>query len=153
VKLGGRDLIATADYGDIDTHVRLHDMERLMQSDRTSAGGVMVANIVSSPFNQNLYWDQEKSQLVGIQNMSAGRGWRLEFIDLKAAVAAGEARIHGAVVDVNVYGAHDELEGWSRLPNGQEIFITSSHVHNITIGKSRKITPRTSQVGELSVDR
>ena len=152
INFGGRDLVATADYGDVNTHIRLYDTGALMQSDRTTAPGVMVANIISSPFNQNLFWDTQRQQLIAVQNVTPGRGWRLEHINLASALAANNATTPGTVTEVNIYPPHDELEEWTMLPNGEEMFITSSLSNNITIGKTVRGPDRSTPEGEMRVE-
>jgi hypothetical protein len=38
-----------------------------------------------------------------------------------------------------IFSPHSELEGWLRLPDGREVFVTSSPKQNIYMGKSRPV--------------
>jgi hypothetical protein len=87
VVLGGRPLLATADYGEIRPEVRLYDPEALVNAGRSSAPGVVVHRVLCGPFNQNLHWDAAAGHLICVQNVIAGRGWRLDELDLARAVA------------------------------------------------------------------
>jgi hypothetical protein len=149
VTLKGRRLLATADYGDVRPEVRLYDPERLAAAGRSSAPGVCVARIPAGPFNQNLWWDAN-GQLTCVQNVVAGLGWRLDTFDLEKAAAAG--RLAPARVRTVVFKPHSELEGWLRLPDGREIFVTSNLRDNIDIGKSRTASEFESPKGTMKPD-
>jgi hypothetical protein len=53
----------------------------------------------------------------------------------------GDARIRKIV-----FRPHSEMEGWIRQPDGREVYVTSSPMHNIQTGKTRLVdsfaTPR-----------
>jgi hypothetical protein len=138
VTLKGRRLLATADYGDVRPAVRLYDPQRLVAAGRSSAPGVCVASIPTDPFNQNLWWDAAKGQLTCVQNVVAGLGWKLDVFDLEKAVDAG-SKLPPARVQTLIFQPHSEMEGWLRLPDGREIYVTSSPKHNIYRGKSRTV--------------
>src|SRR5262249_26874851 len=87
VRLRGKAYLATADYGAVRPEVRLYDPEKLLAAKRSSAPGVVAHRFLCGPFNQNLHWDAERGQLTCIQNVIAGRGWRLDVLDLEKAVA------------------------------------------------------------------
>ena len=137
VTLKGRRLLATADYGDVRPAVRLYDPQRLVAAGRSSAPGACVATIPSGPFNQNLSWDAATGQLACVQNVVAGLGWKLDVFDLEKAIDA-HCQLPPARVRTWVFQPHSELEGWLRLPDGREVFVTSSPKHNIFVGKSRR---------------
>ena len=139
VTLNGRKLLATADYGDVRPAVRLYDPEKLVAAGRRSSPGVCVANIPTAPYNQNLWWDSATGQLTCVQNVVAGLGWKLDVFDLKKAVAAG-GKLPPARVRTWIFRPHSEMEGWLRLPDGREVYVTSSPKHNIYMGKSRAVT-------------
>ena len=137
VTLGGRRLLATADYGDVRPAVRLYDPRRLVEAGRSSAPDVCVASILCGPFNQNLFWDASRGELTCVQNVVAGLGWKLDVFNLEKAVAAG--KLETARERTLIYRPHSELEGWLRQPDGREVFVTSSSPHNIYAGKSRQV--------------
>ena len=78
VTVGGTDYLATADYGDARPEIRLYDPEVMLKAKRTSAPGVVVYRVLCGPYNQNLSWDAAQQQLTCVQNVVAGRGWRLD---------------------------------------------------------------------------
>ena len=87
VTLEGRRLLATADYGSLRPAVRLYDPRRLVEAGRSAAPGVCVATIPCDPFNQNLFWDATAGELTCVENVVAGRGWKLDVFNLNKAVA------------------------------------------------------------------
>jgi len=138
VTLKGRRLLATADYGDVRPAVRLYDPDRLVAAGRSSAPGVTVAAIPCDSFNQNLAWVSSTGELICVQNVVAGLGWKLDVFDLEKAVAAG-SNLKPARLRTLIFEPHSELEGWLRLPDGREVFVTSSPKNNITMGRSRSV--------------
>ena len=98
-----------------------------------------MATIPCRPFNQNLFWDGEHGELTCVQNVVAGLGWKFDVFNLAKAVAAG--KLESARVRTIVYRPHSELEGWLRQPDGREVFVTSSSLHNIYVGKSSRRRP------------
>ena len=126
VAVGGRDYLATADYGDVRPEVRLYDPEEMLKAKRSSAPGVVAHRVLCGPFNQNLHWDAERGQLTCVQNVIAGRGWRLDVLDLARAVADGRAWGPGVRVRTQTFLPHDELEGYRPLDDRRGLFVTSS---------------------------
>ncbi len=139
VALAGRVLLATADYGDAHPEVRLYDPELMLRFHRTSAPGVVVHRVLAGPFNQNLHWDADRGRLVCIQNVTAGRGWQLDELDLAKAVADGRATGPGVRQSLLIFQPQSELEGWRPLSDGRAIFITSSPQNNIILGRIKSI--------------
>ena len=94
VPLGGRRLLATADYGGVRPAVRLYDRGGWPRPD-VPAPGVCVATIPCGPFNQNLSWDATTGELTCVENVVAGLGWKLDVFNLEKAVAGaiGQARV------------------------------------------------------------
>ena len=91
VEVEGRSLLATADYGDIRPEIRLYDPGALLAAGRSSAPAVVIHRILCGPFNQNLHWAAESGHLICVQNVIAGRGWRLDELDLARAIVDGRA--------------------------------------------------------------
>jgi hypothetical protein len=147
VTVGGRTLLATADYGDIRPEIRLYDPESLLVSKRTSAPGVVVHRVLCGPWNQNLYWDADKGYLTCVQNVIEGRGWRLDTLDLNRAVADGRASAAGVRVRTVTFPPHNELEGFWPLDGERVLLVTSSRANNITLGVIRATDPRPSPAG------
>ena len=144
VKVGGRTFLATADYGDVRPEIRLLDPEALLKARRTSAPGVVVHRILAGSWNQNLHWDRELGQLVCVENVIEGRGWRLDTLDLARAIADGRADGPGVRVGRVTFEPHDELEGYCRLDRSRVLFITSSRSGNLVAGVVRATEPRPS---------
>jgi hypothetical protein len=135
VSLDGRDFLATADYGDVRPEVRLYDPEKLLAARRTSAPGVIAHRFLAPAFNQNLHWDKDAKQLTCVMNVIEGRGWRLETLDLKGAIADGRAWGPGVRIRTQTFANRDELEGYRPLGHGLELFVTSSRKNNLVVAK------------------
>jgi hypothetical protein len=144
VTVGGRSLIATADYGDVRPEIRLYDPEVLLLAGRSSAPGVVVHRVLCGPFNQSLHWDSESGHLTCVQNVIAGRGWRLDVLDLTRAVADG--RVEGPRVRVrrDTFPSHDELEGYWPLVGRRGLFAVARRGDNLSVGAVRETEPRPS---------
>jgi hypothetical protein len=147
VKLHGRTLLATADYGDVRPEIRLYDPEALMSARRSSAPGVVVHRVLCGPWNQNLYWDEDKAQLTCVQNVIEGRGWRLDVLDRAKAIADGRVTGPGARVRKLTFPSHDELEGYWPLDNEQSLLVAARRKDNIVVGTIRATDPRPSPAG------
>jgi hypothetical protein len=144
VTLGGRDFLATADYGDVRPELRLCDPDALLKARRTSAPGVVVHRVLCGPFNQNLSWDAETGRLTCVENVIDGRGWRLDTLDLARAVAHGRADGPGVRVSIATFDLHNELEGYCRLGRDQALFVTSDRTENLIVGAVRPCRPHVS---------
>jgi hypothetical protein len=145
VTVQGKELLATADYGDVRPEVRLYDPGKLLEAKRSSAPGVIAGRFLSGPFNQNLDWDQARGQLTCIQNVIVGRGWQLDVLDLRRALSDGRAWGTGVRIRKWTLPPHDELEGYRPLGNDSGLFVTSSMKDNLTVGKKEAVDPRPSQ--------
>jgi hypothetical protein len=137
VSIDGKDLLATADYGDARPEVRLYDPEKLLAARRTSAPGVIAHRFLAPAYNQNLHWDKDAKQLTCVLNVIEGRGWRLEIFDLKRAVADGRAWGPGVRVRTQTFPNRDELEGYRPLTDGRGLFVTSSRSNNFVVGRMK----------------
>jgi hypothetical protein len=144
VTVGGRTLLATADYGDVHPEIRLYDPDGLLAARRSSAPGVVVHRVLCGPFNQNLHWDAGSGRLTCIQNVIAGRGWRLDTIDLARAVADGRADGPGVRLRTATFDPHDELEGYCPVDSDRALFATSSRSDNLVFGVVRPTEPHPS---------
>ncbi len=144
VTVDGHDYLATADYGDVRPEVRLYDPQKLLERKRTSAPSVAAHRILCGPFNQSLHWDAAHGQLTCVQNVIAGRGWRLEIFDLSKAVADGRSDGPGVRVRLLTFMPHDELEGYRPLSEGRGLFVTSSLKDNLIVGDVKQVAPRES---------
>jgi hypothetical protein len=148
VAVGGRPLLATADYGDVRPEIRLYDPAALLAAGRSSAPGVVVHRVLCGPFNQNLHWDAGSGHLTCVQNVVAGRGWRLDVLDLTRAVADG--RVEGPRVRVRrlTFPPHDELEGYWPLAGRRGLFAVARRRDNLFAGAFRETEPRPSPPDE-----
>jgi hypothetical protein len=144
VTLNGKPFLATADYGDVRPEVRLYDPEKMLARKRTSAPGVVAHRFLAGPFNQNLHWGADTGQLTCVQNAIAGRGWRLDVLDLAKAVADGRATGPGVRVRMLTFLPHDELEGYRPLDADRGLFVTSSSNENLVVGEIKAVAPRES---------
>jgi hypothetical protein len=147
VTVAGQDYLATADYGDVGPELRLYDPDKLLAAKRSNAPGVVVHRVRCGPFNQSLHWDAAHGQLTCVQNVIAGRGWRLDVLDLARAVAQGRAGAPGVRVRQLTFMPHTELEGYRPLDGRRAIFVTSSGVDNLVVGEVKTVAPRPSRSG------
>jgi hypothetical protein len=148
VLVGGRSLIATADYGDIRPEARLYDPALLLAAGRSSAPGVVVHRFLCGPFNQSLHWDADSGRLTLIQNVVAGRGWRLDSLDLARAIGDGRADGPGVRVRRLTFPPHDELEGYWPLASERGLFAVARRSDNLFAGVFRQTQPRPSPPGQ-----
>jgi hypothetical protein len=147
VQVGGRTLLATADYGDVRPEIRLYDPEAMLKAGRTSAPGVVVHRVLCGPFNQNLHWDPATRRLTCVQNVIEGRGWRLDVLDLDRALADGRTSGPGVRVRTFTFDPHDELEGYWPLDADRSLIVTSGRRDNITLGVIRSTAPHITPPG------
>ena len=147
VTVAGRTFLATADYGEVRPEIRLLDPEKLLETHRTSAPGVVVHRIMAGPWNQALHWRADRGELTCVENVIEGRGWRLETINLARAVADG--RVDGPEVRVSrfTFPPHDELEGFCWLDQTRALFITSNRSENLKVGRIQVTEPRPTLPG------
>lgn len=108
-------LIATADYGDTDNAVRLYDPALLVRATRTSHPGVLVRSLPSGPFVQSLRWEDERSELVLVQNQEPGLLSRLSFMPLDGSSPE--------MIDLDE--PRDELEGYIDLGEGLVLMVSA----------------------------
>jgi hypothetical protein len=141
------DYLATADYGDARPEVRLYDPEKMLKAKRTSAPGVVAHRVLCGPFNQNLHWDADKGELTCVQNVVAGRGWRLDVLDLTKAVADGRASGPGVRVRMLTFPPNDELEGYRPLDGKRGLFVTSMPKDSLVVGAVKSTPPKESPPG------
>ena len=114
----------------------------------------MVHCVLCGPFNQNLHWDAESGHLICVQNVIAGRGWRLDELDLARAVADGRTEGPGVRVRRLTFAAHDELEGYCPLASRRGLFAVARRRDNLFVGAFRQTEPRPSAPdrGRLGVE-
>ena len=144
VEFEGRPLLATADYGDQTPELRLYDPESLFAAGRSGATGVIVHRARIGPFNQNLAWDPATGRLTCVQNVIAGRGWRLDVLDLAKLTAGGSLETPGSRVQCLTFSPHDELEGYCPLDRTRALFAVARRRDNVLIGMPQSIEPRLS---------
>jgi hypothetical protein len=144
VSLGGRILLASADYGDIRPEIRLYDPSALLAAKRSSASGVVVHRVLCGPFNQNLHWDSRTGRLICVQNVIEGRGWRLDELDLARAVADGRADGPNVRQRRFTFPPHDELEGFWRLGGQEGLFAVARRHDNLFVAAFQQTDPRPS---------
>jgi hypothetical protein len=79
-----------------------------------------------------------------VQNVIAGRGWRLDELDLARAVADGRADGPKVRVRLLTFAPHDELEGYWRLASQHGLFAVARRRDNLFSGTFRQTEPRPS---------
>jgi hypothetical protein len=144
VSVDGRPLLATADYGDVRPEIRLYDPAALVAAGRSSAPGVVAHRVSCGSFNQNLHWDAGPGHLICVQNVIAGRGWRLDVLDPARAVAVGRSDGSGVRVRRLTFPSHDELEGYWPLATERGLFAIARRRDNLVMGAFRPTQPRPS---------
>jgi len=127
VRIKGRDMIATADYGEVDNAIRLYDPGLLATASRTSDPGVLIKSIPCTPWVQTVHWIDERGLLVLIQNQIEGLLWRLSLVDLEASYDQGKA----VIVQVIDFAPKDELEGFHFVTPELGILVSSSRKNNV----------------------
>jgi hypothetical protein len=129
VRRGERWLLATADYGSVDNHVRFYDPQKLATARRTAEPGVLVAAIRSGPFVQQLHWIDERQTLVIVENHTPGRGWRL------IAANPWSFTDYSRIPPFDNFPRSDELEGIALLSPDRCVLVTSSKQNNASVGR------------------
>jgi hypothetical protein len=160
VTLNDRVLLATCDYGDNSPRLRLCDPERLFEAGKTSAPDVVVAQVEFSAYTQNLHWNPKRGWLVGVQNVKAGRGWRLDVVDLAKAIESGTVEAPGVRVLTATLPSHSELEGYEPMPSEsslasenpwpigvESVFLKVHGQNNVVVGTVELMEPRPSPAG------
>jgi hypothetical protein len=108
---------------------------------------VVAHRFLCGPYNQSLHWDAARGQLTCVQNVIAGRGWRLDVLNLARAVADGRAWGPGVRVRTLTFPPHDELEGYRPLGEQAGLFVTSGRKDNLTVGEIHEVAPKESRPG------
>lgn len=124
VRRGDTWLIATADYGDVDNHVRYYDPALLARVNETSAPGVLIKKVRCGPFVQTLHWIDEEETLLLVQNQIAGLRYRL------TPIKPWDSSDYREFAPLDIAGPTDELEGFVQLPNGWGMLLSSSENDN-----------------------
>jgi hypothetical protein len=114
----------------------------MLKEKRTRAPGVVAYRVLCGRFNQNLHRDADKGERTCVQNVVAGRGWRLDVFDLAKAVADGRAWGPGVRVRTLTFSPHDELEGYRPLDGKRGLFVTSMLKNNLVVGEIKAVPPR-----------
>jgi hypothetical protein len=130
VRLAGRWVIATSDYGPGPNFVRFYDPVLLARAKTTSEPGVLLGKVPCGPWVQSLHWIDQTGQLVLVQNRIEGLLWRLTVVsDLRLP----DFRSGPAVRVLDFQRPKDELEGYVQIAGRVGLFVTSSRKKNVTI--------------------
>jgi len=136
VRVNGRWLIATADYGEKNNQLRLYDPELLAKAQRTSEPGVLVAAFDCGPFVQSMHWIDDQDTLVLAQNQTPGLGYRLTL--LKFNEGDGPPNV---VRVIDLGQPTDELEGFVVIDDWA-VLTSASRENNLTIVRWPIVTER-----------
>ena len=120
----------------------------MLAAGRTSAPGVVVHRVLCGPFSQNLHWDPDSGRLTLVQNVIAGRGWRLDVVDLALAVRDGRGDGPGVRVGRMTFPSHEELEGYWPQGGGRSLFAVARRRDNLLVGAIREHEPYLSPPAE-----
>lgn len=124
VIFGGREVVATSDYGPLGNQVRLMDVAKLTNTKETREAGVVVAKLPAGPWVQQLHWIEARQILVLVQNQVAGLKYRLTFVS-----GLPEGRPRYATVDLRA--PIDELEGFAMVSDTVGVMLSSSRKDNL----------------------
>lgn len=127
VRLSGRWLVASSDYGDHGNEVRLYDPKGLAEAAKTSEPGVLVHRFPCGPWVQSLHWIDERGLLILVQNQIEGLRWRLTFLDLRRSVDEGGA----VAIATEDFEPADELEGFQAVSATRGFLVSSSERDNL----------------------
>ena len=149
-KAGLTTYFATADYGDQSPFVRLHSADPLQRGYGVLAGKTV--HLPCGDFTQNLHFDTGRGELICVQNVTAGVGWRLEAIPLTALLYRQEH--HGPLTEPvyrwrMTFPAHSELEGLAILPDGRFVLAVAAAGDNVYVGIPERVRPGVSPAGWL----
>ena len=101
--------------------LRVYDPTALAAATATSEAGVQLYELPTFTFVQSMAWLEDTHELVLVRNETLFHGWRLTYIDLAAAINAGDSR--EAVTRERRFPYDTELEGWNRTSLGDDVFI------------------------------
>jgi len=127
VRFRGEWCVATSDYGSEGNQVRLYDPTRLATAERTSEEGVLLHAFDCRPFVQTLCWLDDREQLVLVQNVTPGRGYRLTF----ASWNEDGAFIQRDPLDIPAL--RGELEGAAPLGGSEWLLLEARPIENVRI--------------------
>jgi hypothetical protein len=136
VHVHGRWLLASAAYGPAlatRNTVRLIDPARL-KDDHPFGPSETYARFgcdACGTFIQSLTYDETLDLLVLVQNRTKYHGWHLTYLDVAASIDADQAVV-AARLDAPI---EDELEGYGILDDGRGVFLSSSTVDNVRVGR------------------
>lgn len=125
VRLAGRWLIATSDYGDTNNQVRLYDPAKLSTARSTAEPGVLVDSYPCGPWVQSLHWIDGAETLVLVQNQVEGLGYRLTTVRLDGPKDLRKAR------KFDLKQPADELAGFAIVSGQRSILFSASSERNV----------------------
>ena len=123
-------LLATADYGQVNNAIRFYDPELLSTVRTTSSSSVLVEQLATSPWVQQLHWVDSCNLIVLAQNQIEGRRWRLTVANPWKISAAGDLKSVPPCDDIT---DSTELEGFTMLDREFCLLVSSSRTDNVTI--------------------
>ncbi|WP_145446105.1 hypothetical protein [Mucisphaera calidilacus] len=129
VRVDGRWMIATSDYGDAGNQLRLYDPVRLAEASSTAESGVLVDAMPCGPFVQTVHWHGPSERLVLVQNREPGLLYRLTFVRLDAS---DDLRGYASI---DLEEPRDELEGAAIFEDGLVLMLSAMSELNVTFGR------------------
>ncbi len=124
--------IASAEYdpSDHQNEILLMDPFTLKEAENVDDAGVIIYRFPISRFVQDIYWDNNEQILILVQNIKLWKGWKLTTINLKVAIQENSG-LASAVFKTNCILLQSELEGYTRLSDNREIFLTGDVQYNL----------------------
>lgn len=137
VKYNGKEYLATADYGDKSPEIRLYNPYQLFKEKKSSGLNVLAAKSACTAFTQNIHWDEKRHQIVLVQNITAGLGWRLDKFDINKLFNLGPIQSRISKTDIKeLQISGTELEGFRPINESLAVFVTSSNKDNLILVNS-----------------
>jgi hypothetical protein len=136
VRYGGQWLVATASYGP-ESSLRFLRPDRLASVSRTSTDAIArppeMHEIPGTPFTQTIHWIEEHGIITLVQNRTAGRGFRLTFLQQAPWRPDVDPGLRAATLER--LGNDDELEGFLWLGDGLCLLLTAHARDNLLLGR------------------
>ncbi|MGP1272958.1 MAG: hypothetical protein ACTS22_06470 [Phycisphaerales bacterium] len=131
---GDRWTLATSDYGDAGNALRFYDPVALLTATRTSEPGVLVAESACGPFVQTLEPGNEPGEIYLVQNITAGKGYRLTRVRVDASGRIRESEV------TDFSAPSDELEAFAWLETDRRgrtrfMMLSAASSSNIHFGR------------------
>ncbi|OGQ23287.1 MAG: hypothetical protein A3I05_02910 [Deltaproteobacteria bacterium RIFCSPLOWO2_02_FULL_44_10] len=123
--------VASAEYDPTDrkNELLLMDPTLLSTANNIEDSGVIIHRFEIPQLVQDIHWNDENQKMILVQNINLWEGWRLSSIDVDKAVPLNNAE--NAIEQTRCLLFYSELEGYTKLSNGKEVFLTGDWGHHL----------------------